>query len=281
MRVLPSRRAALALTLILVAGIVSAGCGDATGSKAAGTFTPHTPGVLTVATEQVPAAGFWEGTPEHLTGGFAYELARRLATRFGLDRVRVRVVPFNRIVAGELGGADLAMSLITPTAERDEVLDFSAPYLDAAPTILVRSGTDVPDLKTARELRWGAQRATTLVATTQDAIDPEAPIRIYADQNALLGALRSGSIEAALFDLPAAVAFAKQSGGRLEVAAQLPESETIAAALPQGSDNLEAVDSAMRALTSDGTVKDLLERWVGPDAADPEQNVPLLHTTRN
>ena len=37
----------------------------------------------------------------------------------------------------------------------------------------------------------------------------------------------------------------------------------------------------MRAFTSDGTVKDLLERWVGPDAADPEQNIPLLHTTRS
>jgi len=280
-RVLPSRRAALALALALLAGVVSAGCGDATGSKAAGSFTPRTPGVLTVATEQVPAAGFWEGTPQHLTGGFAYELARHLATRFGLDRVRVRVIPFDRIVAGKLGGADLAMSLITPTEERDQVLDFSAPYLDAAPTILVRSGTDVPDLKTARDLRWGAQRATTLVSTTQDAIDPGTPVAIYPDQDALLSALRSGRIEAALFDLPAAVAFAKQSGGRLEVAAQLPESETIAAALPQGSDNLEAVDSAMRAFTSDGTVKDLLERWVGPDAADPEQNVPLLHTTRN
>jgi polar amino acid transport system substrate-binding protein len=280
-RALPSPRAALALALTLLAGVASAGCGNATGSKAAGTFTPRTPGVLTVATEQVPAAGFWEGTPQHLTGGFAYELARHLATRFGLDRVRVRVIPFDRIVAGQLGGADLAMSLITPTAKRDEVLDFSAPYLDAAPTILVRSGTGVPDLKTARELRWGVQQGTTLVSTTQNAIDPDAPIRFYGDQNALLSALRSGQVDAALFDLPAAVAFAKQSGGRLEVAAQLPESETIAAALPQGSDNLEAVDSAMRALTSDGTVKDLLEQWVGPDAADPEQNVPLLHTTRN
>ena len=279
MRVPLPRRAALALAAALLASLLGAGCGDSTGSKAAGTFTPRTPGVLTVATEQVPAAGFWEGTPQHVTGGFSYELARRLATRFGLERVRVRVIPFDRIVAGELGGADLAMSLITPTEERDQVLDFSAPYLDAAPTILVRSGTDVPDLKTARELRWGAQKETTLVSTTRDAIDPESPIRIYDDQNALLAALRAGRIEAALFDLPAAVAFAKTSGGRLAVAAQLPEREAIAAALPQGSDNLEAVDSAMRALTSDGTVKDLLEQWVGPDAADPEQNVPLLHTT--
>ena len=280
MRVPLLRRATLALAAALLAGVLCAGCGDSTGSKAAGTFTPRTSGVLTVATEQVPSPGFWEGTPGHVTGGFSYELARHLATRFGLARVRVRVVPFDRIVAGELGDADLAMSLITPTEERDQVLDFSAPYLDAAHTILVRSGIDVPDLKAARELQWGAQKATTLVSVTQDAIDPDAPIRIYADQDALLAALRAGHIEAALFDLPAAVAFARASGGRLSVAAQLPQSETIAAALPQGSDNLEAVDSAMRALTSDGTVKDLLERWIGPEAADPEQNVPLLHTTR-
>ncbi len=53
------------------------------------TFTPRTPGVLTVVTTDVPSPGFWEGTPSHLTGGLEYELARDLADRFGLKSVRV------------------------------------------------------------------------------------------------------------------------------------------------------------------------------------------------
>jgi hypothetical protein len=35
----------------------------------------------------------------------------------------------------------------------------------------------------------------------------------------------------------------------------------------------------MRAFTADGTVHDLLEKWVGPDAANASKSIPLLHTT--
>ncbi len=37
-------------------------------------------------------------------------------------------VPFGRIVAGDLGGADVALAQITTTADRRDHLDFSVPY---------------------------------------------------------------------------------------------------------------------------------------------------------
>ncbi|HET9162913.1 MAG TPA: ABC transporter substrate-binding protein [Solirubrobacterales bacterium] len=233
-----------------------------------------------MATSSVPTAGFWEGTAAKPTGGFEYELARKLAERFELDHVRIEVVHFHRIVAGDLGGADLALALITPTEEREEALDFSSPYLDAPPTVVVRSGTEVPDLADAQELRWGAVRATTFVDTISDRIAPEEPLRIYDRQEQMLAALEAGKVEAVLFDLPLAVAIADESNGRLEAVAQLPNPEEIAAALPQGSENAEAVDSALRSLAADETIHDLLEEWVGPEAADAEHALPLLRTSR-
>jgi hypothetical protein len=62
-----------------------------------------------------------------------------MATRFGLRSVRIVVKRFHQIVAGDLGGADIALDLITPTSEREQHLQFSAPYLTAAPTIGVRA----------------------------------------------------------------------------------------------------------------------------------------------
>jgi ABC-type amino acid transport substrate-binding protein len=62
--------------------------------------------------------------------------------------------------------------------------------------------------------------------------------------------------------------------------AQLPRAETIAAALPKGSANTPAVDSAMRAFTADGTIDNLLRTWVSPTAADAEKTIPLLRTER-
>jgi ABC-type amino acid transport substrate-binding protein len=92
--------------------------------------------------------------------------------------------------------------------------------------------------------------------------------------------LKAGAVDATLFDLPLAVSLADHSRGRIEAVAQLPKPEEIAVALPRGSDNVEAVDSAIRAFTADGTIHDLLERWVGSDAANAEHALPLLRTSR-
>jgi polar amino acid transport system substrate-binding protein len=248
-------------------------------SASAGRFTPARPGVLVVATSVVPSPGFWEGTPTHPTGGFEYELARDLAKRFGLDRVTVKIVHFHRIVRGHLGGADLGIDLITPTSEREEALEFSEPYLTTAPTVLVRAGTAVPDLATAQELRWGAIQSTTFVETIERQIVPEAEPILYDGQQEVVAALEAGRIEATLLDLPLAVAVANRSAGKLEAVAQLPEKEALAVALPKGSSNRQAVDSAIRALESDGTIEGLLEEWVGAEAANDESEIPLLHTT--
>jgi ABC-type amino acid transport substrate-binding protein len=78
--------------------------------------------------------------------------------------------------------------------------------------------------------------------------------------------------------MPQAVVTANESGGRLEAVAQLAATEAISAALPKGSDNVQAVDSAMRAFTADGTIDRLLRKWIGAKAADAERSIPLLRT---
>jgi ABC-type amino acid transport substrate-binding protein len=271
------RRGAALVGALACATALLCGCGSISGS--AGNFTSTTPGVLTVATSAVPSAGFWEGTPSRPNGGFEYELSRELAKRFELNRVAIKIVHFHRIVNGHLGGADLAIDLITPTAEREEALEFSTPYLKTAPTVLVRAGTEVPDLASAQELRWGAIRATTFVESIEDSIEPEESPLIFDGQSEVLRALRAGKIDATLLDLPLAVATAKDSSGRLEAVAQLPDKEALAVAMPKESPNRQAVDSAIRSFTADGTIENLLEEWVGADAANAESAIPLLHTS--
>lgn len=260
-----------------MAALALAACGADTTSPAAGTFTPRTPGVLTVVTSEVPSPGFWEGTPSHVTGGFEFELAKLLAQRLGLKAVRVKIEPFHRIVQGQLDGADIALDLITPTTGRGRRLSFSYAYLNAAPTVVVRAGTAVPDLQAAQTLRWGAVRATTFVGTIESMISPNGPIRMYEDTSDMVIALERGQIDAVLIDLPLAVVIADRSGGRLSAAAQLPDSELIAAALPRGSGNVQAVDSAFNAFSADGTIDHLLQAWVGSSAAHAG-SIPLLQT---
>jgi polar amino acid transport system substrate-binding protein len=270
-------RAAAFLLTVAIAALLSVAAGGCAGlGSASGAFRPSHRGVLTVVTQPLPTVGFWNGTDARPTGGLEYGIARDLAQRFGL-RLVVRTEPFARIVAGHLDGADLALSLITPTSTRDQVLDFSSPYINAAPALLVRAGISVPDLQTAQGLRWAVESNTTLQSTITDVIQPERSPLQFASRQGVLRALRSGRADVTLFDLPAAEAIAN-ADPKLVVAAQLADTEPIAAALPQDSDNRQAVSSALRAMLADGTIDHLAERWLGVSLSDSEDNVPLLRT---
>lgn len=266
-----------AIAVLLATGMLA--CAEGPHGGAAGTFTPRTPDTLTVATAQIPDPGFWEGTPEHPTGGFEYGLARALAERFGLDHVKVIVVPFAQLVAGHLDGADLALSDITITAARSRYVSFSEPYLDAPPSILVRPGTEVADVKSARALRFAVQTGTTLETALQEEISPyEAPL-IFDHQREALHALRAHRVNAVMLDLPVALSYARESPHAYAVAAQLPSEDVLGIALPKGSANLEAVNSALRALESDGTIERLGHEWLHASVQEGQaEAVPVLRT---
>lgn len=267
------RIARLGLAGLLVVAASGCGIGDA-----GGTFTPARPGTLTVATEPLPTQGFWEGEGTHATGGLEYGMALDLADRLGLDRVAVRTLPFSAIASGDLGGADLALALITPTEQRDEVLDFTTPYIESPPAFLVRAGTEIPDVQTAQDMRIAVGAKTTFVDIVADQIRPERPAEPFEDREAELAAVLDGSVDTAMFDLPAAEAIV-HADTRFAVAAKLAETEPIAAALPDGSDNTEAVGAALRAMEADGTLDRLARRWLGTSISDGFGAVPLLRTT--
>lgn len=249
-------------------GLALSGC--AVGHGAAGAkFVPKKPGVLTVATSFIPAPGFWFGPGARL--GFEAALARRLAHKLGLARVRVVQVPFAKVTHGHLDGADLGLSQVTPTPEREETADFSTPYLTAPPGVLARRGIDAADLKSLRELRWVVARVSTLTPIVRDVVQPTSPPVVVEDRSNAIQALRSGRADALLLDLPVALGLARAEPGRFQVLGQLSGGESLAAVLPKGSPNLDIVDSSIRALTADGTISSLASRWLG-DQAD----VPLI-----
>jgi polar amino acid transport system substrate-binding protein len=271
--------ATLALVLALCAvALTTWGCAGA-GKGAGGSFTPRVKDTLTVATAQVPDPGFWTGTVAHPTGGFEYALAQALASRFDLSRVKVVEVPFHNLVRGDLGGADLALSDITITESREQYLDFSTPYLKAPPAIVVRPGTDVPDINAARDLHWAVQNDTTLKEALEKQIEPTTKTLVFEHQAEKLAALEDGRVDAVLLDLPVALAYARESPRKYAVAAQLPSEAVLGAALPSGSDNTEAVDSALRGLQAEGEIDRLGHRWLHANIEEGgAEDVPVLRT---
>ena len=265
--------AALRLALLTAACALLSGCSEERDSAGAA-FEPARPGVLTVATALIPAPGFWNGTAEAPGGGFEAGLAARLAERLGLERIRVTIVPFADIAAGRLGGADLALTQMTPTESREAFVDFSTEYLEAFPGVLARSGVEAVDAMDLQELRWVVVDGSTLTTVVLDRIRPDDPPLTVGSRAEALDALRERRGDAVLLDLPVALGLARAEQRSFAAIGQLSDPEAIAAALPDGSPNLEVVDSAIRSLTADGTIDDLADRWLGDS-----DEVPLIRVT--
>jgi polar amino acid transport system substrate-binding protein len=231
-----------------------------------------------VATAFFPAPGFWEGQPSAPSGGFEWDLARKLAARFGLATVSVVVVPFGDLIAGHLHGADIALSELTPTTERAKVLDFSTPYLSAPPGVVVRPGTNTPDVAALRTLKWVTLKGSTLTTVVNTEIRPEQPALVVDGRPQALDDIASRKADAMLLDLPVALALARAMPDRYAVSAQLEGSEGLAVALPNNSSNDEAVDTAIRAFLADGTIDKLSIRWFGTPLSAGDLGLPLIRT---
>jgi polar amino acid transport system substrate-binding protein len=263
------RFAFVGLVLALSASV--GGCA-ASRDAARGSFTPEHEGVLTVAAS-IPAPGFWDSDDE----GFEWGLAQALADRFDL-RLEVVNVPFQQIVDGDLGGADLALSQISITDERGKVLDFSVPYYDTAPGVLALAGTDIDDLATAKEQHWVAVAGSTEADYLEDVVHPDATWTAVDDETAAASDVLAGRADAALMDLPTALVLARREPG-LDVVARFATSERYGVALPDGStSNVEAVDAAIRSMQADGSLQDLTERWLRPALGTNPDDIKVVRT---
>ena len=263
----------LATICVAVAIAASTACG---GDDSRG-FKPGTKGVLKVATA-LPAPGFWTGeSVDKLSGGFEYGIAQELGKKYGL-RVEFIDVPFARIAAGDLGGADIAMAQIAATLEREQVMALSDSYMPANTAALVPAGRSIRDLVEARTLRWAVERDTTHAAFMDDIIRPIPPYLTTSSRGETLQALGDGLADAALLDLETALATAYQSGGKLDVAGQFFTNQFLVIALPKDSKNVEAVNATLAELASSGRVEQLQQSELVPVLGRDPDSVGVIVT---
>jgi polar amino acid transport system substrate-binding protein len=276
MKVRRWRRRAL-LGLVLAGALVAAGCGggDDEGSSGAqaGGDTPKlegliTPGTLTVGTE-LPAPPFWIGKDyDSLTGGFEVELSKEVGKRLGLTTVKYVEMPFSGLVAGQQCPCDINFSQVTKTEERDRVVDFTESYFDANQGVLAKQGTVVNSVADAKKLRWGAQLNTTAVSFLSDTIKPDTEARIYDRTVDAFAALNAGQIDAVMLDTPIVLGAVDAKQVRnAEVVGQFKTGEVYGAVLNRGSPNLEAFNTVIRQLRTEGFIDQLFKKYFAEQAA--------------
>ena len=252
---------ALAVAAILVA------------SATAAAPPTKTPGELLVGLA-MPSAGFQVGSVRGrevvLAKGFEVDLARELATRLELRRVRFVNEPlFSTLLAAGRKDWDLALAQISVTPARAKRIDFSAPYLSADQGVLVRLDLKRPtSLAALRSLQLCAERASTGGQLILDRIKPTRKPRLLENPSKLSYELFTKRCDAIVFDAPALEVLSRQAPDRYgPLVGRIVTNERYAIALEKGSALRPRLNAALRALAADGTLERLRKRWLGADTA--------------
>ncbi|MGF1640465.1 MAG: transporter substrate-binding domain-containing protein [Rhodospirillales bacterium] len=216
--------------------------------------------------------------------GFDIEVAAEIARRFGLDIAFV-TPDWQEILAGGWARRwDLAVVSMTPTAEREAVLDFPVVYRLSPATLVVHN-----DNATIREPADASGRTVGVKADTtyeryldQDlslsgegrplAYLVESPVvRVFPDNRAALAALAEGDgarLDAVVTSLDQAQA-AIDAGLPLKTVPGFLFFEPLAVAIDKGDPTFAAeVARVVDAMRSDGTLSRLSLTWFGLDLVE-------------
>jgi polar amino acid transport system substrate-binding protein len=269
------------LSAILFAAVLAIGfvaCGDdddgddgtaaESGDGGGSGFEPVTDDTLTVVTS-LPAPGFWEGDdPEEITGGYEYDIVLAMQERLGVSNLEIVNVSFDQLVAGQVGDFDIALSQVTITEERQQVVEFTDPYFASDQGVLVQTGTEVADMDDARSIQWGVQSGTTGSDFMLDVIQPEQEPQVFQDLSAGFAALEAGQVDAFMMDTAIVLSQASESGGSQEVVAQFRTGEEYGGILPEDSPNADMFNDILAELEADGSLAEFAEEWLGGDPGD-------------
>jgi polar amino acid transport system substrate-binding protein len=256
------------LVAVIAAGVL------ATGTAGAAPAPTKTPGVLTVGLS-MPVAGFQVGVVRGrhvvLAKGFEIDLARLLARRLGIPRVRfVNERLFSTLLNPGRKDWDLALAEITVTPARAQRVDFSRPYLSADQGVLVRLdlGSRPKSLAALRALNLCAERATTGGQLLVRTIRPRRKPLLLRDQSDLSYALFTKRCDAIVSDAPALAVLRRQAPDRYgPLVGRIVTHEKYAIALEKGSALRPRIDTALRRVIASGALAQLRRRWLGVDTA--------------
>ncbi len=251
----------LALAVMLAVALF-AGCSDNEGTPSANPSAATTNGTLTMATEAgFPPYEFYEG--EKIVGIDA-EIAAAIANKLGMELVIDDMDFDSTITAVQTGKADIAMAGMTVTEERKQSVNFSNSYATGVQVVLVTEGSSVATLDDLEGKQIGVQQNTTGDIYATDDYGDESIQRFarYADA---VSALTTGKLDAIIMDNEPAKSFVAANDGLKILDTEYAVEDYAIAIAKENTDLLEKVNNALKELTDDGTIANIVATYISAD----------------
>jgi polar amino acid transport system substrate-binding protein len=275
---------AAAVTVIAAASASARGTSRAVTAASCPTVTS---GRLTIGTDN-PAYPPWYagGTKtskwkinDPSTGkGYESAVAYAIATKLGYAKSKVKWIytPFNKAFAPGPKSFDFDINQISYTPARAKVVSFSTSYYDVNQAIVVNKGTKIASVRSIKGLgsyKLGAQLGTTSYAFIKDRIKPSRQPAVFNSNAAAVLALKNKQIDGLVVDLPTAfyVTAVQVPNGKI-----LGQFETgggttdhFGVVLAKGNPLTACVNTAIKSLRANGTLKRLQQLWLAKATGAP------------
>lgn len=251
--------------VLAASALALAGCGSDDGSgsgSGSGEIETISEGTLTVCSD-IPYEPFEYEDKSGGYTGFDLDLMDEISKGLGLD-LEIVDVGFDGLQSGAslaAGQCDIGASAMTITEEREANLDFSDPYYDSKQSLLVPSDSDITTIDDLSGASVGVQQGTTGKLYAEKNVPDDTEVVSFPSDAELYQAIKSGSIDAILQDLP--VNLAHTQGGDFQIVEEYDTDESYGFAVAEeGSEALlEGVNEQLAELRKDGTYDKLYNEY--------------------
>lgn len=198
--------------------------------------------------------------------GFEIDLSREISRDiFGdPDRVDFRYINSGeRSEAIESGTVDVVIRTMTTTPSRNEVVDFSTPYLTSSTGLL---STTTSGIESAEDL--GGRTVCVSGNTTSEEVAREiaadSMLLIVQNWGDCLTSIQQHQADAVITDTVILAGYAAQDSS-LQIVNQQLTSENFAAAVEKGNTGLvRQINSTLERMRGDGSWNSIFDTWLGP-----------------
>jgi polar amino acid transport system substrate-binding protein len=285
------------LALVLLIALLAAACGSTNKSSSGSTSTAAsscsnkddlnlvTRDQLTIGTDNPAFPPWFGGTPHKPwqvsdpNSGEGYEsaVAYAVAKRLGFDKAEVKWihVPFANSYAPGPKSFDFDINQISFTPARAKVVDFSDSYYDVNQSVVVNKGTPIASATSVAALKpydLGAQLGTTSYQFIQDKIQPTKKPSVFPSNTGAVQALKNKQIDGLVVDLPTAFYVTAVQVPNSKVLGQFPAEpggEHFGMVFEKGNSLRACVNKALTELRSNGTLKQLQQKWLAKATGAP------------
>jgi len=252
-------------------------------------LTLVTPGKFTIGTDNPayppyfatpegsakPAAPWQIGDPTN-GNGFEAAVGYAIADKLGFSKADVAwvVVPFANSFAPGPKTFDIDLNQVNFKVARTQTADLSKGYYFGNQSVVTLKNSPFAKAKTIADLKdaqWGAQVGTTSLDAINTLIAPSKQPLVYDTNDLAVKALGNKTIDAIMVDLPTADYITNVQVQNATIVGQFQGAtpEYFSAVLQKGSKLTDCVNQAIDALTADGTLDQLVKKWLPFQAAVP------------